>query len=377
MNRVIHFHRKALLGFFLLASIPAGLGAQGSSNKPSKPTPPPATPTPQKPKVWRGRHILLTWKGNPYAAPNTTRSKAEAKKLAQELIERLKKGEDFGKLAKEYSSGPSRFAGGDLGQFGPGQMIPAFEKAISGAKVGEVVGPVETPFGYHVIRRDEVKKPWPEFVAASHILFSYKGAMRAAPNIKRTAKEARAAAEKTLAELRTGKISFEEAAKTRSDDPAAKNSGGNLGQQPTRGFPPAFVDALLQMKVGGLSEVIETPFGFHILRKEKIIKPMRASHILIAWKGAMRAAPGVTRSKEAALKLAKEILSKVQGGEDFAETARKYSDGPSKTQGGDLGFFRSGQMIPAFEEACKKAKVGSIVGPVETPFGYHIILRTQ
>ncbi len=292
-------------------------------------------------------------------------------------MEKLKKGGDFAKLAKEFSSGPSRFSGGDLGQFGPGQMIPAFEKAISGAKVGEVVGPIETQFGYHIIRRDEIKKPWPPFVAASHILFAYKGAMRAASTIKRTAKEARAAAEKTLAEIRTGKISFEAAAKARSDDPSAKQSGGKLGQQPTRGFPPVFVDALVNMKIGDLSEVVETPFGFHILRKDKIIKPLRASHILIAWKGAMRAGAGVTRSKEAALKLAKEILAKVKGGEDFASAARKFSDGPSKTQGGDLGVFRAGQMIPAFEEACRKAKVGSIVGPVETAFGYHIIKRTQ
>ncbi len=376
MNRVQRIKTNALLSFLLLAGIPVGLSAQGSSStKPSKPTP--SAPVPQKPKLWRGRHILLSWKGNPYAPPTVTRSKEEAKKLALELKEKLKKGEDFAALAKKFSSGPSRFSGGDLGQFGPGQMIPAFEKAISGAKVGEVVGPIETQFGYHIIRRDEVKKPWPKFVAASHILFSYKGAMRAAPTMKRSEKEARAAAEKTLAELRTGKLSFEKAAKTRSDDPSAKQSGGKLGQQPTRGFPPVFVDALVNMKVGDLSEVVETPFGFHILRKDKIIKPMRASHILIAWKGAMRAGAGVTRTKEAALKLAKEILAKVKTGEDFASAARKFSDGPSKTQGGDLGVFRAGQMIPAFEEACRKAKVGSIVGPVETPFGFHIIKRTQ
>jgi len=364
------------LGLLLFTGIPLRLSAQKStSTKPSKPVA--TSPAPQKKRLWRGRHILLSWKGNPYAPPTVTRTKQEAKKLALEIIEKLKKGEDFASLAKQFSSGPSRFSGGDLGQFGPGQMIPAFEKAISGAKVGEVVGPIETQFGYHVIRRDEVKKPWPPFVSASHILFAYKGAMRAAPTIKRTAKEARAAAEKVLAQLRTGKITFEQAAKTYSDDPSAKTSGGKLGQQPTRGFPPVFVDSLVNMKVGDLSEVVETPFGFHILRKDKIVKPMRASHILIAWKGAMRAGAGITRSKEAALKLAKEILAKVQAGEDFAKAAREFSDGPSKSRGGDLGVFRAGQMIPAFEEACRKAKVGSIVGPVETPFGFHIIKRTQ
>lgn len=71
---------------------------------------------------------------------------------AQELIERIRSGEDFEALARKHSSCPSGKEGGKLGWFGKGQMVPPFEKACLAAKEGEVVGPVKTQFGWHVIR---------------------------------------------------------------------------------------------------------------------------------------------------------------------------------------------------------------------------------
>lgn len=71
---------------------------------------------------------------------------------AQELIERIKSGEDFEALARKHSICPSGRDGGKLGWFGKGQMVAPFEKAAFAGKVGEVVGPVQTQFGWHVIR---------------------------------------------------------------------------------------------------------------------------------------------------------------------------------------------------------------------------------
>ena len=100
----------------------------------------------------------------------------------------------------------------------------------------------------------------------------------------------------------------------------------------------------------------------------------KASHILIAYKGAMRANPAINRSKEAAKKKADSILNLVKRNpKKFADFAKKLSDGPTKTKGGDLGWFTYGQMVPKFNDFVFNGTKGK-VGLVETPFGYHVII---
>lgn len=89
----------------------------------------------------------------------------KAEDVASALIEKLDDGEDFADLAREYSIGPSGTEGGDLGWFGPGQMVPAFEEAANTLDPGSYSEkPVETQFGWHVILVEE-KRPItvPEF----------------------------------------------------------------------------------------------------------------------------------------------------------------------------------------------------------------------
>lgn len=90
----------------------------------------------------------------------------------------------------------------------------------------------------------------------------------------------------------------------------------------------------------------------------------KASHILIK----------INDNKDSALAVANNILKQAKSGKDFAELARTNSQDPgSAMNGGDLGYFGSGQMVAPFEAAVFGAKSGDIVGPVETQFGYHII----
>ena len=70
---------------------------------------------------------------------------------------------------------------------------------------------------------------------------------------------------------------------------------------------------------------------------------------------------------------AREILAEIKNGLDFAEAANKYSNCPSKSQGGNLGEFTRGRMVPEFENATFAMEVGQISEPVQTQFGYHII----
>lgn len=86
----------------------------------------------------------------------------------------------------------------------------------------------------------------------------------------------------------------------------------------------------------------------------------KASHILVNDKG-----------------LAEAILKRLKSGGVFETLAREFSRCPSKSKGGDLGWFSEGQMVKPFEEAVKKGGKGRILGPVKTRFGYHIIRKTD
>ena len=98
---------------------------------------------------------------------------------------------------------------------------------------------------------------------------------------------------------------------------------------------------------------------FPPLYKEVYHMEWRACHILVKDK-----------------RLAEEILKKLKGGARFEELARQFSTCPSKSKGGDLGWFGPGQMVGAFEDAVKKMPRGRPSKPVSTQFGYHIIKKT-
>jgi parvulin-like peptidyl-prolyl isomerase len=104
----------------------------------------------------RARHILLEFKAPwPVSRQRIARTRDEARALAEQLIDRVLAGEDFGALAMQYSGCPSRQGGGDLGRFGPDDMAKRFNDAMRTLEVNQLSDPVETEFGWHVIWRTE------------------------------------------------------------------------------------------------------------------------------------------------------------------------------------------------------------------------------
>jgi len=82
----------------------------------------------------RARHILV-----------------ETEEACESLKAQIEAGADFAELARHHSGCPSGKQGGDLGEFGPGQMVPEFDRVVFQGKVGEVHGPIQTQFGYHLV----------------------------------------------------------------------------------------------------------------------------------------------------------------------------------------------------------------------------------
>jgi len=114
--------------------------------------PAPKPDPPGGPEKVTASHVLIGYKGS--SRSEATRTKAEARKLAEDILAKAKApGADFAALAKEHSEGPSGKNGGDLGEFDKNTMHENFTKASFGLKVGDISGIVETPFGFHIIKR--------------------------------------------------------------------------------------------------------------------------------------------------------------------------------------------------------------------------------
>ena len=105
------------------------------------------------PALIGARHILIAFVGATRADPGVARTRDEARTLAQQVRDDARNGADWEALWEKNSNEPGGQRGGDLGTFGRGQMVPAFESAAFGLKVGEISDVVETPFGFHVIQR--------------------------------------------------------------------------------------------------------------------------------------------------------------------------------------------------------------------------------
>lgn len=205
----------------------------------------------------RASHILLMV--DPAASPADTLNKWNQ---IMDLRAKVMGGQDFGEMAKAYSEDPgAKETAGDLGYFTALEMVYAFENAAFKTPVGQVSMPVRSRFGYHLIKVMDRRLAGDQ-VEVAHILVQGKDD-RAFNKIK-----------EAYGKLKAGEI-WIEVCRNYSEDSSNKENGGRL--QPFRkgGFDPAaksFEDAAFSLKnVGDFSEPILTPYGWHIVRLEKLI----------------------------------------------------------------------------------------------------------
>ncbi|MDA8612197.1 peptidylprolyl isomerase, partial [Flavobacteriaceae bacterium] len=144
-------------------------------------------------------------------------------------------------------------------------------------------------------------------------------------------------------------------------------------------FNNEYADILFQLDKGDVFGPYRDGKNFKISKLIDVKKnaSLRASHILLAYEGATRAGANVSRTKAEAKAEANKVYRLARrASSDFEALAREYSDGPTKNRGGDLGFFREGEMAQEFFNFTNKNRVGK-VGLVETEFGFHIIKVTD
>jgi peptidyl-prolyl cis-trans isomerase SurA len=156
---------------------------------------------------------------------------------------------------------------------------------------------------------------------------------------------------------------------------ADRNNGGQLGLRRADRYPPSFVLATQKLDAGGVSDIVRSGAGFHILKVIERRAPAvavqtvvqnRARHILL------RTSPQLTQAK--ALAQLVDYKQRIQSGKaDFATLAREFSQDGSAAQGGDLGWAVPGLFVPEFEEVMNRLNEGEISAPMVSRFGTHLI----
>ncbi|EBZ8737996.1 peptidylprolyl isomerase SurA [Salmonella enterica] len=201
-------------------------------------------------------HILIALPENP-----TSEQVNDAQRQAESIVEEARNGADFGKLAITYSADQQALKGGQMG-WGRIQELPGiFAQALSTAKKGDIVGPIRSGVGFHILKVNDLRGQSQSIsvteVHARHILLK--------PSPIMNDQQARLKLEEIAADIKSGKTTFAAAAKEYSQDPGSANQGGDLGWATPDIFDPAFRDALTKLHKDQISAPVHSSFGWHLI----------------------------------------------------------------------------------------------------------------
>ena len=159
----------------------------------------------------------------------------------------------------------------------------------------------------------------------------------------------------------------------RYSDATEASQGGDLGWRNILELNPSFADALTEAKKNTLVGPIRSPGGFHLIAvrdrrgdQSVVVTEYKARHILIK--------PDAVRSLEKAEQLAQNVRRELEGGAEFADLARRFSEDPlSAAKGGDLGWVRADQLVPGFANVMTQLPLNTLSDVTKSRFGFHLI----
>ncbi|MGR6501243.1 peptidylprolyl isomerase SurA [Shewanella sp. Koi 1] len=204
-------------------------------------------------------HILIDVPNN----PSSEQLEASSKR-ANAVLERLKSGEDFRRTAIASSSGPKALEGGIWDYMNINEMPTLFAEVINGAKKGDIIGPIKSGAGFHIIKIMDARGLQTkeiEEVRARHILLK--------PSPILSEDRAKAMLEQFLKQIRSGEAKFEDLARQYSEDPGSAAKGGELGWAEPSIYVPEFAQTLNSLSQDQISEPFRTTHGWHITQLEE------------------------------------------------------------------------------------------------------------
>ena len=153
--------------------------------------------------------------------------------------------------------------------------------------------------------------------------------------------------------------------------------GGDLGWRKMAQLPGVFIEAVVKLEIGQISEPIRSDAGYHLIKLyerkgggEQLIEQHFARHILIK--------PNEIRDEATAVSQLTELRERVKAGEDFALLAKEFSEDPgSALNGGELGWSTPGMFVPEFEQTMGSIELNEVSAPFLSQFGWHILQVTE
>jgi len=246
----------------------SGARPASSSTTASTPAPQPRAARPaDAPEVIEVRVLTVAYKDTQRVSDRT---RDQAQQRARMLSSLAREGEKMSQLVTEYSDRPG--ANSDRGVVRirtaePAPFDAAFVDAALALPIGGVSDPLDQPEGFVIVERMPDPPAGPERIAAKHILIGYVDSPKTLGNVTRTEAEALKLAEDVLRDARAADADWDALAAKYTDEEAGKTTGGDLGKFGRGQMVPSFERAAFALKVGQISEIVKSPFGFHIIRR--------------------------------------------------------------------------------------------------------------
>ncbi|AXR05442.1 peptidylprolyl isomerase SurA [Salinimonas sediminis] len=187
----------------------------------------------------------------------------KARERAEKVLELLNDGSDFSRIAITSSSGSEALEGGDMGWLNINAMPTLFAEAVQGKSKGELIGPIRSGAGFHILKIKDtrgIEKVTVEEVKSRHILIK--------PSIILSEDKAKEMLVKFRQQIIDEEADFAALAKEHSDDPGSALKGGELGWADPNMYVPAFKEALANLEPGEFSKPIRSTHGWHLIQLE-------------------------------------------------------------------------------------------------------------